>query len=253
MILVTGAAGSVGRALAKQLPRAHLTDSAWYDRHLDVTDREDVEQWVVASNPSTIYHLAGAKHAPQGERDPAHVAAVNITGTLNVLSAAAVVGARVVMASTCKACDPETAYGASKLIAERAVLNAGGVVVRYFNIPESDGNVFRLWESLPGTEPIPWTDCWRFFVSMQESVELTIAASTYPSGRYAPKPGWARHMHDVAMDLYPRRELMQVPLRRGDRYREPLCAASETTREVNGHLQVTSPHDPAADEAAEAA
>jgi FlaA1/EpsC-like NDP-sugar epimerase len=245
VILVTGAAGSVGSALGEQLSDAWLTDSAWHDYHLDVTDRGEVEHWVRSVKPSTIFHLAGAKHAPQGELDPAHVAAVNITGTLNVLRAAVLVGAKVVMASTCKACDPETAYGASKLIAERAVLNARGVVVRYFNIPESAGNVFRLWESLPLTDPIPWTDCWRFFVSMQESVELTIAASSYPSGRYAPKPGLARHMHDVAMDLYPDRRLVQVPLRRGDRYREPLHARCESVIDLRPDLmQIVSPHDP---------
>ncbi len=253
MILVTGAAGSVGRVLGRRIRNAHLTDSAWYDRHLDVTDREEVVSWVETLEPRTIFHLAGAKHAPQGELDPAHVAAVNITGTLNVLHAASLVGAKVVMSSTCKACDPETAYGASKLIAERAVLNAGGVVVRYFNIPESDGNVFRLWESLPLAEPIPWTDCWRFFVPMRECVELTVAAAELPSGRYAPDPGHARHMHDVAMELYPGRKLARVQLRRGDRYREPLKAQSETLEEVNGYLKITSPHDPPAAEAAVAA
>jgi FlaA1/EpsC-like NDP-sugar epimerase len=246
--LITGAAGSVGRALGQRIS-AYLTDSAWYDRHLDVTDLEEVTYWVTTTRPRTIFHLAGAKHAPQGELDPAHVAAVNIIGTLNVLRAAEPVGAKVVMASTCKACDPETAYGASKLIAERAVLNAGGVVVRYFNIPESDGNVFRLWESLPESALIPWTDCWRFFVSMESAVSLTIAAADLPSGRYAPAPGLARHMHDVAMELYPDRRLCQVPLRRGDRYREPLKAESETAEGVSGYLKITSPHDPQATEA----
>jgi FlaA1/EpsC-like NDP-sugar epimerase len=216
---------------------------------LDVTKRDVVDGWCISKRPGVIYHLAGAKHAPQGELDPEHVAEVNISGTLNVLHGAARVGARVILASTCKACDPETAYGASKLIAERMVLNAGGVVVRYFNIPESDGNVFRYWESLPETDPIPWTDCWRYFVPMQSAIDLTIAARGLPTGRYAPSPGHARHMHDVAMELYPGRALRRIPLRRGDRYREPLKAESESVEEVNGYLKITSPHDPQAAEA----
>ena len=251
--LVTGAAGSVGRVLGRAIP-ARLTDVAWDGgKHLDVTNREQVVGYMATFRPRIVFHLAGAKHAPQGELDPAHVAAVNITGTLNVLHAAALTGAKVVMSSTCKACDPETAYGASKLIAERAVLNAGGVVVRYFNIPESEGNVFRLWESLPDSEPIPWTDCWRFFVPIAQCVALTLEAAGMPSGRYAPSPGHARHMHDVAMDLYPGRRLVQVPLRRGDRYREPLKAKSENVQEVNGYLTITSPHDPVEAEGAQAA
>jgi FlaA1/EpsC-like NDP-sugar epimerase len=110
-----------------------------------------------------IYHLAGAKHAPEGEQHPAMVARVNTIGTDNIVRAAC--GAKVILASTCKAGDPETAYGASKLIAERIVLNAGGVVVRFFNVRETAGNVFRLWEQIPFPQPIPYTDCWRYFIS----------------------------------------------------------------------------------------
>lgn len=251
MILVTGAAGSVGRELLKRLPHASGTDSAWYDRHLDVTDADEVRHWFKTLRPKVVFHLAGAKHAPAGELDPFHVLNVNAVGTQNVLNAAG--DAKVILASTCKACDPETAYGASKLVAERMVLNAGGVVVRYFNIPESDGNIFRQWETIPEDEPIPWTDCWRYFVSMQASVELTIAAMDLPTGRYAPAPGYSQHMRDVAQQRYPGRELMQVPTRRGDRYREPLHAVCEYARETNGYLEITSQHDPLYERALRAA
>lgn len=243
--LVTGAAGSVGSALANRLPHPKfVTDLTDYQSPLDVTSREDVRQWVESTRPDVIFHLAGAKHAPDGELDPQHVAVVNITGTANVLAAARQYGARVVLASTCKACDPETAYGASKLIAERMVLNADGVVVRYFNIPESSGNVFRLWEQLPLTAPIPWTHCWRYFVPLDRCVDLTVAAANFPTGRYAPDPGSPRHMRDVAADLYPGRELVEVPLRRGDRRKEPLTSACEEARQFGGHLVITGPHDP---------
>jgi FlaA1/EpsC-like NDP-sugar epimerase len=146
---------------------------------------------------------------------------------MNVLEAAQAVGTKVVFSSTCKACDPETAYGATKLIAERLVLNAGGVVVRYYNIPESDGNVFRLWESLPASEPIPYTDCWRYFNAMEDVLDLTLAAADLAPGRYTVNPGLPRHMSIVARDLYPDRELVEIPRRRGDRYREPLKAQCE--------------------------
>lgn len=239
--LVTGAKGSVGRRLLERLESAVGVDID----EMDVTDAKQVWDVIASVRPRVIFHLAGAKHAPDGELDPAHVARVNVDGTLNVLRAAEAVGAKVVISSTCKACDPETAYGASKLIAERAVLNAGGVVVRYYNIPESDGNVFRLWESLPPGEPIAYTDCWRYFISIEQALELTLAAARLPCGRYIVDPGLPRHMRSVVEELYPGRTLVQIPRRRGDRYKEPLKAVCEDVWPLreNSLCEVLSPYD----------
>jgi FlaA1/EpsC-like NDP-sugar epimerase len=243
--LVTGAEGSVGIALVRRLDGVvHPTDIVHDDRYLDVTDPNEVARWVKAIRPDVIYHLAGAKHAPDGELHPANVAAVNINGTLNVLDAAKLYGAKVVMTSTCKACDPETAYGASKLIAERATLNVGGVVVRFHNIPESSGNVFRLWEQLDPGEPLPVTDCWRYFTPLEKAVGLLVAAAEFPTGRYSCDPGESRRITDVAAELYPGREQVAIPARRGDRRREPLIAACENLDAYCGWLRITGVHDP---------
>ena len=241
MILVTGAAGSVGSAL---VPRLGEDVCATDISDLDVTRAGQVHGWIMDLRPSVVYHLAGAKHAPQGELDPAHVARVNIDGTLNVISACQKVGARVILTSTCKACDPETAYGASKLIAERAVLNVGGVVVRFHNIPESCGNVFRLWESLPDDAPLPVTDCWRYFTPLEKAVDLLLAARELESGRYCVAPGDPDYMPLVARRLYPGRDQMAIPRRRGDRHREPLHAACEVASEHGPWLRITGAHDP---------
>lgn len=244
-MLVTGAAGSIGEQLVGRLEGiVHATDIALYDACLDVTSRQECEQWVKATTPALIYHLAGAKHAPDGELDPAQVARVNIDGTLNVLAAAALVGAKVIVTSTCKACDPETAYGASKLIAERATLNARGVVVRFHNIPESSGNVFRLWEALPEDAALPVTDCWRYFTPMAKAVDLLVQAAGLATGRYAVDPGDPRWMPNVAADLYPGRAQVRVPRRRGDRYREPLAAACEVLTQHGDLLAIVGAHDP---------
>src|SRR5215471_12044485 len=140
MILITGAKGSVGRRLLERLDGAVGVDI----EEMDVTDAGQVADVIASTAPDVIFHLAGAKYAFEGELDPELATRINVTGTSNILDASR--GAKVIFSSTCKACDPETAYGASKLIAERMVLNEGSVVVRYYNIPESDGNVFRLWE-----------------------------------------------------------------------------------------------------------
>lgn len=239
---MTGAAGSIGVPLCDALEangdEVYRTDADT----LDVLDAVRVERRIERYGPRVIYHLAADKHAPNGEVDPAYTALLNISGTENVLAAAG--DAKVVLASTCKACDPETAYGASKLIAERMVLNAGGVVVRYYNVRETAGNVFRLWESLPLSKPIPWTDCWRYFVSLDDAVALTVRAASLPSGRYTLDPGTIVHMRTEALQLYPTRVLVEVPRRRGDRQREPLCGASETLESYEGVVRVESPHDP---------
>jgi FlaA1/EpsC-like NDP-sugar epimerase len=222
----------VGRALVERLQHAPVV--AVDIDQMDVTDPIQVESVIERTLPDVIFHLAGAKHAFEGELEPERVTAINVTGTGNVLRAAKRIGAKVVFSSTCKACDPETGYGASKLLAERLVLNAGQTVVRYYNIPESDGNVFRLWENIPEDEPIPYTDCWRYFISMEQALELTIAAADMPPARYTVNPGLPRHMRTVAEGFYPGRELVEVPRRRGDRHKEPLKAQCEDMWPVNG-------------------
>lgn len=241
MILVTGSAGSVGQALCERLdPEAHVGHDI---DSMDVTNAEQVRSVFKLLEPEIVYHLAGAKHAPDGELDPWHVLQVNAVGTQHVLDAAA--GARVILASTCKACDPETAYGASKLIAERMVLNAGGVVIRFHNIPESSGNVFRLWESLPEDEALPVTDCWRYFTPMAKAVELLLEAPALEPGRYCVEPGDPRWMPHVAEELYPGRAQIRVPRRRGDRLREPYHALCEEAVAHGRWLRIVSAHDPA--------
>lgn len=242
MILVTGADGSVGRALVPQLRLADEVVVATDIDLLDVTKERAVANCINATQPDLIYHLAGAKHAPEGEADPVGVAVTNINGTSNLVTHAQ--GAQVILASTCKAANPETAYGASKLIAERMVLNAGGWVARFYNIPESSDNVFRYWEELPEDWPIPWTGCQRYFNSMDDVVKLLLDMPKFPPGRYAIDPGEAKSMSDVVKELYPTREKLYIDRRRGDRAIEPLHSTCERTEQFkNNVLRITSDHD----------
>lgn len=246
-VLVTGAAGSIGSSLVRALERDGETVWGTDIDTLDVRDMFAVNRWFyVNPDPRIVFHLAGAKHAPDGEIDPFAVAESNITGTMNILEAAARCGARVVMSSTCKACDPETAYGATKLIAERMVLNSpGGVVARFYNVPESSGNVFETWRALPDSEPLPVTPCTRYFQSLKRAVNLLLVCARLPSGRYSVDPGPPRKMSDVAEEVYPGRAQTLMEPRRGDRLAEPLCALHERLLPFAGGLvQVVSAHDP---------
>jgi FlaA1/EpsC-like NDP-sugar epimerase len=254
-VLVTGAAGSIGLAAVEALRNARVVvyptdlplEYNGTDQALDVRDEEQVARVLEALHPTHVLHLAGAKHAPEGELEPGDVARTNIGGTENVLRHAR--DARVVTASTCKACDPETAYGATKLVAERMTLNAGGAVARFYNVPESSGNVFRIWEQIPEDEPIPVAPCVRYFVSMADAVSLLLWAAVLPSGRYTVDPGRPLQMGQVAEDLYPGRVRVPVAPRRGDRTAEPLHARSEWTGScgVQGLWEIVGVHDVSAD------
>ena len=238
-VLVTGAAGSIGtKFCAFTKHDAIPTDLDT----MDVTSRLQVVDWFLRERPNAVVHLAAHKYAPSGETSPEQVTRVNVLGTENVIHAAKLVNARLVVASTCKAADPETVYGASKLIAERLTLNAGGVVARFHNVRETAGNVFEIWRE---SETVGWTDAWRYFIGVDEACWLLETALTLPSGRYMVDPGEARHMKDVASETHPDRELVELPLRRGDRDKEPFRARAERAHPYFGNLlKVVGPHDP---------
>jgi FlaA1/EpsC-like NDP-sugar epimerase len=246
-VLITGAEGSIGSAVARSIGDAAEvipTDKHSGNPAVDVRVESDVAAVLRQTRPDVIFHLAAAKSAPDAERDPMSALEVNVLGTRNVL-AHAPEGTHVVTASTCKACEPETAYGASKLVAERVTLNAGGSVARFYNVVESSGNVFELWSRLDPSEPIDVTPCRRYFISLAEAVSLVVWTAILPPARYGFDPGKAREMHDVAIDLYPERMLRSVPPRRGDRIAEPLAARHEQVEQDArpSLLRIVGAHD----------
>lgn len=245
-ILVTGAAGSLGSALVPRLEEMGETVYEYDVAQMDVRDAKKVRFQCDSIRPDVIFHLAAEKHAPEGETDPRGFVDTNVDGTAHILDEAARWGSRVILASSCKACDPETVYGASKLIAERMVLNAGGSVARFFNIPESSGNVFELWRSLPDDAPLPVTPCTRYFISLERAIDLLVAALELPAGRYCVDPGQGRRMRDVAHAMYPGRLQVFMEPRRGDRLIEPLCAVHERWEPMDDDriVRVTSAYDP---------
>jgi FlaA1/EpsC-like NDP-sugar epimerase len=242
-VLVTGGLGSLGLAVGDVLEEADIEHTLVDVDEMDVTDPVQVACCMRLFRPDVILHLAGAKHAPEGELDPLEPARVHIDGTRTVLDYAPR-GSVVVTASTCKSCDPETAYGASKLIAERLTLNAGQRVARFHNVVETSGNVFEIWASSEG--PIEYAPCSRYFISCDEAVSLLLYASTSTwSGRFAIDPRAPQQMGAIAKRLYPHRPTRRIEPRRGDRRDEPLHARCETTEyETDRILHIHGPHDP---------
>jgi len=202
----------------------------------------------VGYTPDVVYHLAADKHAPDGEAHPYSTQHVNIEGTRNALA----LGCKVILASTCKAAVPETVYGASKMIAERMVLNAWGVVGRLYNVMESNRNVFQLWDAqYAETQRIQVTRCERYFVTLDDATRFLSELLNVESGRYAPDPGPVHKMEFVARKwcidrgYNPDTTIEHVSARRGDRIREPLCGHHETVVGVEGRSfkQILNPHD----------
>ena len=235
-ILVTGGKGSMGVALSFALQQEGINCVSTDKEELDVLNKENVARVLADQNWDLVVHLAADKHAPQGETDPETTFLINSQGTANIISAvnvrnsSAKIKTRVVVASTCKACDPETVYGASKLIAERVSLRGGHSVARFYNVVETSGNVFTIWEKIPNSSPIPATPCHRYFLSINSAVSLlirTMAVSKKTPGRYTINPGAAFYIPDLSRVIYPEREIVVISPRRGDRLIEPLKSVSE--------------------------
>lgn len=234
-VVVTGAGGFIGERVSTLLGKLGADVLACEPPNGSVLEP--------ASLPDADWclHLAGHKYATSAEDDPADITELNVRGTANV---AARYGNRLVLASTCKAADPMTAYGASKLIAERVALNAGGRVVRFVNVLGSVGSVAQMWADTPDDEPLTVMDCQRMWMSPAEAVRLMVAAMGWPSGRYALDVPEPEAVHEMASRLFPNRELVWAPVRRGDRVRERLVAEAERREPwIPGAVRIIHPFD----------
>lgn len=251
-VLITGGKGSLGIRLGALL-REHGINFLSTDKDsLDILSRTQIKRALTEFSPSLIVHLAADKHAPAGEEHPKETLEINALGVANLLDCLNSVKSkssplRIILASTCKACDPETVYGATKLIAERMTLREGHSVARFYNVVETSGNVFSLWNSLAPNAPIPVMNCYRYFISIDAAVSLivrTMARSrTYP-GRYTINPGASWPIPDLARKVFPGRRLILVKPRKGDREREPLKAVSEKIVFMEDDFwRIESPHD----------
>jgi FlaA1/EpsC-like NDP-sugar epimerase len=215
-VLVTGAAGSIGSELARQIainsPRTLIlydqAETPLYYLELElldlapdleiipivasVTDQDAVTQAFETHKPQKVYHAAAYKHVPLMEQNPRSAALTNILGTYLVGLAAARAGAQAfVLVSTDKAVRPSNVMGATKQAAERAVLHlqeqypdTSFGAVRFGNVLGSSGSVIPLFErQLEREEPLTLTDqnITRYFMTIPEAVQLILKASLLDS------------------------------------------------------------------------
>jgi FlaA1/EpsC-like NDP-sugar epimerase len=209
-VLVTGAGGSIGSELCRQLhqyaPSAlimldrdesglhqvqlNLEGRAMLDsRHLVVCDIRDMEalRFVFDEHrPDVVFHAAALKHLSLLEMWPAEAVKTNVIGTLNVLTVAKETGvSQLVNISSDKAADPTSVLGYTKRLAERLTSTVGQaadgefISVRFGNVLGSRGSmltVFRAQVEAGGPVTVTDPDVTRYFMTVQEAVQLTIQA-----------------------------------------------------------------------------
>jgi O-antigen biosynthesis protein WbqV len=205
-VLITGAGGSVGSELARQIAacgpeRLVLLDHSEYalfeierairDRHPalpieavlgDVSRRADLRAACGALVPHVVYHAAAYKHVTMTERAIVPALRANVLGTLEAARAARAAGARFVLISSDKAADPRSVMGATKRLAEVTTMSLASesfhpVAVRFGNILGSSGSLIEIMQrcveegrNIPITHP----DATRFFMTAKEAVSLVL-------------------------------------------------------------------------------
>lgn len=216
-ILVTGAGGSIGSEICRQIARfspkrllllGHGENSIYlihrelqekYGKSIelipviaDVQDRERIFDIMATYRPSVVYHAAAHKHVPLMEYNPHEAVKNNIFGTKNVAEAAKAANVeKFVMISTDKTVNPPNVMGATKRVAEMIVtgLNESGntqfAAVRFGNVLGSRGSVVPVFEDqVKKGGPVTVTDfrMTRYFMTIPEASRLVIQAGHLAKG-----------------------------------------------------------------------
>jgi FlaA1/EpsC-like NDP-sugar epimerase len=271
-VLITGAGGSIGSEIARQInqfgPSAlglldrdesalHTLDLSLGRRGLfveegpilaDLRDRDGIFSVMREFKPEIVFHAAALKHLPLLERFPHEALLTNIDGTLNVLDAARAVDVSVfVNISTDKAADPCSVLGYSKRITECLTAAAGAgttgdyVSVRFGNVLGSRGSVLHAFaEQIDRGGPVTVThpDVSRYFMTIPEAVQLVLHASTMSGNGSAHvlEMGEPVRIYDVARQLIARsgRDIpIQITgLRPGEKLAERLYGVNERPQET---------------------
>ncbi|MDQ1393265.1 MAG: hypothetical protein QOF30_2242 [Acidimicrobiaceae bacterium] len=266
-VMVTGAGGSIGSELCRQLQQFAPSELIMVDRDesalhavklvidgralLDTPDtvllcirsRSAVRELMLERRPDVVFHAAALKHLPMLEQYPGEAVLTNVHGTLNLLDAAAEAGVtRFVNISTDKAADPISVLGYTKRLSERLTAwmsdRADGVYlsVRFGNVLGSRGSVLTSFQAqIAAGGPVTVTDpdVVRYFMTVEEAVELVIQAGGVGRDGEALvlDMGDPVRIDDVARFLVERAErpidIVYTGLRSGEKLHEVLLGTGE--------------------------
>ncbi len=266
-VLVTGAGGSIGSELCRQIHQFAPAELMMLDRDesglhglqlsihgsamltspdtilTDIRDAEVIQRIFEDRQPQVVFHAAALKHLPMLEQYPVEAWKTNILGTLNVLEAARSVGVeKFVNISTDKAANPCSVLGKAKRIGERLVaamaLDDESVFlsVRFGNVLGSKGSVLTTFaEQLAKGLPITVTDpdVTRFLMTIPEAVQLVIQAAAIggPGEALVLDMGAPVRIVDLARELMViaghPAQIVYTGLRTGEKMHEELFADGE--------------------------
>jgi FlaA1/EpsC-like NDP-sugar epimerase len=209
-ILVTGAGGSIGSELCRQILTFSPAELIMLDRDetalqqvqlsisghglldteevvlADIRDAEALQKIFQERKPEVVFHAAALKHLPMLEQYPDEAWKTNVLGSLNVLQASMAVGVKTfVNVSTDKAANPTSNLGHSKRAAERLTAwaaresGANYLSVRFGNVIGSRGSMLPVFESMiasGGPLMVTHPDVTRFFMTIPEACQLVVQA-----------------------------------------------------------------------------
>jgi len=270
-VLVTGAGGSIGSELARQLRRYEphqLTlldrdESALHSTQLtldgtgdltsnslvlaDIRDQRALDTIFAEHRPEIVFHAAALKHLTMLERFPSEALKTNVLGTRNVLDCSLRHGVDIfVNVSTDKAADPKNILGYSKLITERLTASAPApkdaryMSVRFGNVLGSRGSVietFRFQISQGGPLTVTDKNVTRYFMTIPEAVHLILQAAVIgESGEtLILDMGEPVKISDIANYMVERSgrkiEIVYTGLRPGEKLEETLVSRTEVFTE----------------------
>lgn len=214
VVLVTGAGGSIGSELCRQIinygPAKLLMlgkgENSIYEIASELSNRGTGTETIICDvsdvprvnsvfskyEPQVIFHAAAHKHVPMMEQNPGEAVKNNIFGTKTVAEAAIKCGTeRFVLISTDKAVNPTSIMGATKRISEKVImaLNRKGktkfMAVRFGNVLGSRGSVVPLFKkqiAAGGPVTVTHPDMERYFMTIPEAVQLVIQAGSMGKG-----------------------------------------------------------------------
>ncbi len=270
-VFITGGTGSFGHHIVRELLKTKVATITIFSRDEekqlemsrefpddrikfvigDVRDRERVFEVL---NADYVYHAAALKIIPTCEANPTEAYKTNLVGTLNVRDAAIANRVkRAILISTDKAVKPVNTYGMSKALGEKLWLIHAPLtvltVVRYGNVLGSRGSVVPYFtELIKQGKPIPVThpSMSRFFLTLQEAIELVFYATTTGSGgEVFVKRSPACKITDLAIAMvgsdYP---ITNIGIRPGEKIAEVLISEEEIRRtEEQNEYYVVHPYD----------
>ncbi len=214
-VLVTGAAGSIGSELVRQIAQLVPSQIVLYERdenglfHIveevtqrfprdmflpsvgDILDEKRLRAVMETTRPELVFHAAAYKHVPMMEANPAEAVKNNLLGTMKVAEESIRSDVRkFTLISTDKAVNPVNVMGATKRAAETGMLSLNGphtefMVVRFGNVLGSRGSVVPTFESqIAAGGPVRVTDpeMTRYFMTIEEAAQLVLLASSIGRG-----------------------------------------------------------------------